>query len=66
MSRSNEIDELAHEPVTLATPAERLSSILAGLTPRQAQAATLPGAVLVLAGAGAGKTRKLTAGAATH
>ena len=40
------------------------STILAGLTPAQAEAATLDGAVLVLAGAGTGKTRTLTAGVA--
>ena len=39
-------------------------AILAGLTPSQADAATLHGAVLVLAGAGTGKTRTLTAGVA--
>ena len=38
--------------------------ILAGLTPRQAEAASLNGPVLVLAGAGTGKTRTLTAGVA--
>jgi DNA helicase II / ATP-dependent DNA helicase PcrA len=61
MSRFSEIGALAREPVTAATPAERLSSILAGLTPRQAEAAALTGAVLVLAGAGTGKTRTLAA-----
>ncbi len=66
MSRFNEIGALAHEPVAVATPAERLSSILAGLTPRQAEAAALTGAVLVLAGAGTGKTRTLTAGVAAR
>ena len=39
-------------------------TILAGLTPRQAEAASLSGPVLVLAGAGTGKTRTLTAGVA--
>ena len=36
------------------------SAILAGLTPAQAQAAVHDGAILVLAGAGTGKTRVLT------
>ena len=37
---------------------------LAGLTPRQAEAASLSGPVLMLAGAGTGKTRTVTAGIA--
>lgn len=40
------------------------STILAGLTPAQHEAATRPGPLLVLAGAGTGKTRTLTAAAA--
>jgi DNA helicase II / ATP-dependent DNA helicase PcrA len=41
----------------MTAPARRIS----GLTPQQAEAATQSGAVLVLAGAGTGKTRTLTA-----
>ena len=40
------------------------SNLLAGLTVDQATAASLTGAVLVLAGAGTGKTKTLTAGVA--
>jgi DNA helicase-2/ATP-dependent DNA helicase PcrA len=40
------------------------SDVLNGLTVDQATAAALPGAVLVLAGAGTGKTKTLTAGVA--
>jgi DNA helicase-2/ATP-dependent DNA helicase PcrA len=47
-------------------PADRMSAIMAGLTPTQAGAAMLEGAVLVLAGAGTGKTRTLTAGVAAR
>ena len=42
----------------------RSSDVLAGLTPEQATAASLEGAVLVLAGAGSGKTKTLTRGVA--
>jgi DNA helicase II / ATP-dependent DNA helicase PcrA len=66
MSRFSEIGALGDEPGAEATPAERLSSILAGLTPGQVEAAALTGAVLVLAGAGTGKTRTLTAGVAAR
>ena len=38
------------------------SDVLTGLTVDQATAAALSGAVLVLAGAGTGKTKTLTAG----
>ncbi len=57
MFRSSNV--LAAEPVVKAT-----SSVLAGLTPAQAEAASLSGAVLVLAGAGTGKTKTLTSGVA--
>ena len=57
MFRSSNV--LAAEPAVTAT-----SSILAGLTPAQAEAASLSGAVLVLAGAGTGKTKTLTSGVA--
>jgi DNA helicase-2/ATP-dependent DNA helicase PcrA len=40
------------------------SDVLNGLTVDQVTAAALPGAVLVLAGAGTGKTKTLTAGVA--
>lgn len=55
-------------PGTIAPPslAERQFVILSGLTRSQAKAATLQGAVLALAGAGAGKTRTLTAGVASR
>ena len=59
--------DLASRPVDLA-PSLDLQTlrrhILGGLTPKQAEAATLDGPVLVLAGAGTGKTRTLTAGVA--
>jgi DNA helicase-2/ATP-dependent DNA helicase PcrA len=41
-----------------------LDPILAGLTPPQAEAAMHDGAILVLAGAGTGKTRTLTSAVA--
>ena len=58
MSRFNDMN---HGLETLRTaPSDAAhSAILKGLTPDQAKAATLPGAVLVLAGAGTGKTRTL-------
>ncbi len=40
------------------------TDVIAGLTPRQREAARQDGAVLVLAGAGTGKTRTLTAAVA--
>ena len=40
----------------------RFNDVLDGLTDNQAQAATLTGPVLVLAGAGTGKTKSLTGG----
>ena len=43
---------------------DRLDPILAGLTPPQAEAAMHNGAILVLAGAGTGKTRTLTSAVA--
>ncbi len=45
-------------------PAIPQSAILAGLTPAQAEAAVHDGAILVLAGAGTGKTRTLTSAVA--
>lgn len=65
MSRLSEPNSLAVEPGASANPAERMAAILAGLTSTQAKAAMLQGAVPVLAGAGAGKTRTLTAGMAS-
>jgi DNA helicase TIP49 (TBP-interacting protein) len=65
MSRFSEPNSLAMEPADPSSPAERMAVILAGLTPAQAAAAMLQGAVLVLAGAGTGKTRTLTAGVAS-
>ena len=59
--------DLAERPDEIARPfdlAQVRRSVLAGLTPAQAEAATLDGAVLVRAGAGTGKTRTLTAGVA--
>jgi DNA helicase-2/ATP-dependent DNA helicase PcrA len=43
----------------------RSSDVLDGLTLDQANAAALSGPVLVLAGAGTGKTKTLTAGSRT-
>ena len=51
-------------PTIVTVPDTDRTAILRGLTPNQATAATLFGAVLVLAGAGTGKTRTLTAGVA--
>ena len=56
----------AMDPASSALPADRMGAILAGLTPTQAEAAMLEGAILVLAGAGTGKTRTLTAGVAAR
>ncbi len=50
---------------TQGAPTE-IAGLFDGLTPDQARAARLPGAVLVLAGAGTGKTRTLTAGVAAR
>ena len=47
-----------------SAPSVLPDSILAGLTPSQAEAATKAGPVLVLAGAGTGKTRTLTSAVA--
>jgi DNA helicase-2/ATP-dependent DNA helicase PcrA len=47
-----------------ALPEIPQSAILAGLTPAQAEAAVHDGAILVLAGAGTGKTRTLTSAVA--
>ena len=52
--------DLAPLPCRLPSP----STITAGLTTAQADAASHDGAILVLAGAGTGKTRTLTAGVA--
>jgi DNA helicase-2/ATP-dependent DNA helicase PcrA len=62
MSRFSEQTDPAMEPASSSVSADRMSAILAGLTPTQAGAAMLEGAVPVLAGAGTGKTRTLTAG----
>ena len=59
--------DVAERPSEFAKPFDLQAlrrAVLAGLTPAQAEAATLEGAVLVLAGAGTGKTRTLTAGVA--
>ena len=48
----------------LPPPPARLRPILDGMTPEQITAARAPGPVLVLAGAGSGKTKALTAGVA--
>jgi DNA helicase II / ATP-dependent DNA helicase PcrA len=66
MSRFSDMDDLSGEPAAPPSPADRLATILSGLTPNQAEAATLHGPVLVLAGAGTGKTRTLTAGVASR
>src|SRR4051794_41636186 len=48
-------------PFIRESPEMARHPILAGLTPRQAQAAEQTGPILVLAGAGTGKTKTLTA-----
>lgn len=64
MSSSSDLAERPGDPaLSFNLPALR-TRILGGLTPKQTEAATLEGAVLVLAGAGTGKTRTLTAGVA--
>ncbi len=52
------------DPETAAPTLPSRATITAGLTPAQAAAATHDGAILVLAGAGTGKTKTLTAGVA--
>ena len=64
MSWPNDVAERPDEIVRPFDLGEVRRTVLAGLTPAQAEAATLDGAVLVLAGAGTGKTRTLTAGVA--
>jgi DNA helicase-2/ATP-dependent DNA helicase PcrA len=66
MSRFSDMDDLSGGPAAPSSPTDRLATILSGLTPNQAEAATLHGAVLVLAGAGTGKTRTLTADVASR
>ena len=48
----------------LPPPPEALFPLLDGLTPEQVTAARTPGPLLVLAGAGTGKTKSLTTGVA--
>ena len=64
MSWSNDVEERPDEIVRPLDIQELKRTVLSGLTPAQAEAATLSGPVLVLAGAGTGKTRTLTAGVA--
>jgi DNA helicase-2/ATP-dependent DNA helicase PcrA len=64
MSRFNDMEHPESAAMTAPVPDMDHTAILRGLTPSQATAATLSGAVLVLAGAGTGKTRTLTAGVA--
>ena len=56
MSKHSEMNELSGERTAPVSSGNRQSAILSGLTPSQAEAATLHGAVPMLAGAGKART----------